>query len=621
MRQHLSTVLLLLVPFTTKAQTETEPNQGLPDATVNPAWAPGATYSGSIAMDPPPLDYYDFFRIELLEDATVTMDVVASSPAAANVVVTIYDVNGTAISHLGNGFGAASSPVSSSLVFDCLQAGTYFFQLTPDQGSNITYAITWTYQGALFGNDAEPNADGVQALANGLLQDGVWREGHHSFNISDALTDHVDVHMLEIPEDGAVQVTVIASYLSGPGASLDVRLVDTTGTVMTSMYAEVGANGDTDTTSMEFLCLKDGRYAVVIYGINTCGVSYRLRYDHSPAPWADDQDMTTVLPPGLWVEGHMSFNGNGGEPTSDWFSVEVPEHHVLRLELLAADMNGGSATTDLRVYDSLSTNVASWYGESGPNNDPDTNVHVIGCLPAGTYGVWLTHINGCGVSYRLRAFVDPPAYGDDPEPNNSIATSLLAVPDTANHGFLRDSDVDVWRFYKQYSGPLQMDLRASTQTPTPGTIHFTILDMNGTVLDQTSMVTGTDNATNPYTPHTFNVTAQDTLILQASYLNATCMSYAFRFAGGIIGIDDAEGAHQDLRVRPVPGADGHYLLTAPRAVAEVLVFDMQGALVRTIRGNGTVVAIDLTGATPGVHACLVFDADGRANLVRLMHAR
>lgn len=602
------------------AQAETEPNQGIGDALANPAWAPGVAYAGSIAMDPPPLDYFDFFRIVLPEDATVYMEVVASSPAAANVPVTIYEANGTPLGFMGNGFAAGSTPVTTVMEFECLQAGTYFFQLTPNQGTDISYAITWSYQGALFGNDQEPNADGAEALANGLLQQGVWREGHHSHYIADALSDNVDVHALQIAEDGAVSVTMIASHRYGPGASLQVLLVDSMGTQMTGMFAQVGASGGTDTTVMEALCLKDGQYFLVIYGINTCGASYRLRYDLTPAPWSDDADATTAIVPGQWAEGHMSFNGNGDEPTSDLYTLVLPAHHRVRIELIAADMQDGNATTDLRLIDSTGTTVASWFGESGPISDPDTNIHQQGCLAPGTYTIWLRHINACGVSYRLRCAVEPPVYGDEPEPNNSVTSAITASPDTDNGGFLESGDQDHWRFYKQYSGALVVDLRASSQTPSPGTFICSIYDVDGNFLDQVSLTTGVENQSAPYTPFTFNVTVQDTLILRASAQNFSCLSYGFRYAGGIAGVGEGP-AVMALAVRPVEGSPGQYLISANEPITVVHVLDMSGALVRTERGNDRQVRIDLGVLPAGLYACHVRGSDGRMQVVRLAHVR
>lgn len=619
MRHHLFSALLCVAPLLISAQAETEPNQGLSDATANPAWSPGIVHTGSIAMNPPPIDYFDFFRIVLPEDATVTMSVEASAPAAANVVMTIFDANGTVLSSMGGGFSAGITPVTTAIDWDCLQAGTYYFQLTPNQGTDISYALTWTWAGALFGNDQEPNSDADEALTNGLLQEGNWREGHHSYNISDALTDHVDVHALQITEDGGLSVTVIASHLYGPGASLQVLLVDSFGTQMTGMYAAVGATGGSDTTSMESLCLKDGHYFLVIYGINTCGASYRLRYDHVPAPWGDDADVPTALTPGLWTEGHLSFNGNGSEPGSDLFLIEIPEHHVLRVELIGADMQGGNATTDLRLIDSLGATVTTWFGESGPIAGPDTNLHVQGCLPAGTYTLWLLHINGCGLSYRLRCLVEPPVFGSDPEPNNSIATALQAMPDTSNHGFMRDGDQDHWLFFKQYSGPLAMDLRASTQTQTPGSIFWAVLDQDGTLLDQVSMLTGIDNATGPYTPTIFNVTAQDTLILRTTYMNAACLSYDFRYAGGIVGFGAEQAPPTGIEVRPVKGSESRFLVTASAVITTVLVIDLQGAMVGQVHGSERQAAVDLDGYPPGVYTLRVHCRDGRTQAVRVMH--
>lgn len=603
------------------AQTETEPNQGISDATVNAAWTHGTTYTGSIAMNPPPLDYFDFFRIVLPEDATVYMEVLASSPAAANVPVTIYEENGTALSFMGSGFAAGSTPVTTVMEFACLQAGTYFFQLTPNQGADISYAITWSYQGALFGNDQEPNADGAQAQANGLMQQGIWREGHHSYNIAESLTDVVDVHALHIAEDGALSVTVIASHIYGPGASLQVLLFDSSGTQMTGMFAVVGDAGSTDTTTMESLCLKDGTYFLVMYGVNTCGASYRIRYDHTPAPWADDADVVTALVPGDWVQGHLSFNANGGEPASDQYTLVVPAHQYVRIELIAADMQGGGATTDLRLLDSTGTTVASWSGDSGPINDPDTNIHRQGCLAPGTYTIWLQHINACGVCYRIRCAVEPPVYGDEPEPNNTLASAIIASPDTDNGGFLETGDQDHWRFYKQYSGALVVDLRASTQTPTPGTFLCTIYNVNGDLLDQVSLTTGVENQSAPYTPFTFNVTVQDTLILRASAQNVSCLSYDLRYAGGIAGVEDVLPSMDHLIVRPLEGGSGVYMIASTEPITTISVLDMGGAEVRFERGNARQVRVDLAAMPSGIYACHVRLADGRMQAVRLAHLR
>ncbi len=48
---------------------------------------------------------------------------------------------------------------------------------------------------------------------------------------------------------------------------------------------------------------------------------------------------------------------------------------------------------------------------------------------------------------------------------------------------------------------------------------------------------------------------------------------------------------------------------------------MRGVLVRTIRGYGHTALLDLSGSAPGIHACRVFDTEGRARSVRLLHER
>ena len=224
------------------------------------------------------------------------------------------------------------------------------------------------------------------------------------------------------------------------------------------------------------------------------------------------------------------------------------------------------------------------------------------------------------MSYRLRCAVEPPVYGDDPEPNNTVTSAITASPDTDNGGFLESGDQDHWRFYKQYSGALVVDLRAATQTPTPGTFLCSIHDVDGNFLDQVSLTTGVENQSAPYTPFTFNVTVQDTLILRASAQNFSCLSYGFRYAGGIAGVGEGPGA-MALAVRPVEGSQGLYLITAAEPVTLVHVLDMGGAVVRTERGNDRQVRIDMGALPAGLYACHVRGSDGRMQAVRLAHVR
>lgn len=602
---------MVLFSLVLKGQTETEPNQNLSDATANSAYIPGVTYSGSIGMNPPPIDVFDFFRIVLPVDATISFEIEASSSGPANVPVTMYDSQGNAISFAGGGFTAGTTPVVTTFELRCFVAGTYFFQLTPNQGNDIQYSITWNYLPALFSNDTEPNADGTQALSNGLMQNGVWREGHHSYNITEALTDIVDVHALSIPEDGSIEITTIASHLYEAGASLQILLVDSTGQQMNGVFAPVGAFGSTDTTSLSIGCLKNGRYFIVIYGINTCGASYRIRYNFSPAIWQDDMDISRTLLSGQWLEGHQSFNGNGTKPGVDNFSVNIPERHYLRLELISADLQAGGATPDLRVFNSEGTMVSSWYGESGPPADPDTNIFQLGCLPAGDYGISLSHINSCGISYRFRVLIEPPAYGQDTEPNNDISTASLGIANIENGGFLRDSDLDYWQIVNDQDGTFILDFRASTQTDFQGTVFCTVYDLAGNQLDQASVATGIQNQQNAYTSLSFNANIPDTCILRVSYINASCLSYGFRFEGSGVGFEKLNQPNTFLKIVPNSVNTGQFIVEAPELLSNLILLDSRGSILGVYPVINKTGYFDISLLPAGIYLCRAEGKSGR----------
>lgn len=619
LRYHLlSFMTLVMFVHSALAQTETEPNQSIAEAAANPLYSPGVAYSGSIA-DGNPMDNADFFRIELPVDATIVFEAVASAPEASNVAVAIFTGEGAAIGFQGGGFGGGPSPVNSTFSFRCFTAGTYFFRLTSNQGSNIQYSLLWNFEPPLFGNDEEPNADGTAALANGLLTNATWREGHHSFASAEALTDNVDVHALSIPEDGSVQLEVIGNDPFNPGASLQVLLYDSIGNQMGGMFAPTGLGGnDTDTTQLQITCLKNGYYFIILYGVNTCGTSYRLRYTFTPALYADDNDATTALTSGTWTEGHLSFNGNGSEPFADNFTFELPEHHFLRVELITSDLQNGGATPDLRVYDSNGLLSGSWFGESGPTNDPDTNSYRLGCLSDGIYSLGLSHINSCGVSYRLRVFIDPPVYGTDDEPNDDIATAQSAVPDIDNGGFLGAGETDYWLFYKDSEGPLNMDLRVSSQTDFSGTLIGTLYDLDGNFIDQVNLNTGITNSANNYTSITFAYNSIDTLILRITGLNIQCFSYSFRYEGSGAGVNQLTETDFPLLVRPIAAMAGQFEVIAPEDILGLEVFTMQGSIVFSARSKRNIGTIDLSHVASGTYICRALCADGIARTAKLM---
>ncbi len=351
-------------------------------------------------------DTTDWFRFDIPGDGRVDLDLDAFNQNAGTFGATMELLDGS-LTSVATDNCIVGAIFQSDTAFNpfshfCLAQGTYYLHVTPFLGCGMSYRIRYHFTPPAFENDTEPNNSNTQAL---VLTEGTYAEGHLNYTYNGG--DNTDWFRFDTPSDGLIVLDLDAFNQNTGTFGITFELLDAAmNNFSTFNGVIVGGILTPDTAFNTFtrFCLKQGTYYLHLHDATGCGMSYRLRWDHTPAPGTDDaedndaQANALTLLPNTPSEGHIDFDGF--DDNSDWYRFHVYVTAAVTVNVSASHQNGGSYSLPIDLVDPSGTVLSSTgyflYGGSAPVA-LDVN---LGTLAEGDYYIHLTS-PVCGVSYSL----------------------------------------------------------------------------------------------------------------------------------------------------------------------------------------------------------------------------
>lgn len=599
----------LTLPYSLRSQqTEIEPNEDLASSTD---WTYGQSMSGSECW-PPAFDA-DYFRIILPHDGVITFTVttLGSGPQPGTLEFGLFPESGFYQQY----HTLAGDPEETTVSFShsCLSGDTMYVRLqqaNPGDNSCISYMMNYSVTSAIFANEVLPNDDFANpqpvALATPI-------EGHLDF-LYDNTADHYGV---TLPSDGILRIIAEAEHADAETAGTMEVYVDVNNSYH---YPAIGANGTVLTDTFYVPCIAAQLVTVRVQNGNgniTCGVSYRLRFDHTPAVFAndtlpnDDFSNPQLITVGTPVEGHLD---HLGESTADHYGVDLPDDGTLRV-IAEAEQFDTTAGSTIEIY--VNTLNSYCYPVIGGSSIAVLDTFYFECIRAGSTTIRVQPGTGtsCGISYRLRFDILPPVYGDDPEPNEDANDATVVPADTDQDGHITytgTSAYDHFKLWKGFAGTMRVVFSSHTAGPSPA---LNVWTLNANVNEN---ITTGENGEVAYDTVYVTTADPDTIVLRVSAVNfGYCGSYRFRYESDPVGIDDR--AMDPFTVWPNPSADGLFRMHAAFVPTWMEVRDVQGRMLavdRTVIGHEW--NLDLSQEPAGVYALRVGDASGNTATTRLV---
>lgn len=603
-------LIFSLFPISSFAQqTEIEPNE---DFTASTNWTYGQTMSGTECL--PPASDADHFRIVLPTDGVINFTVTTqgSGTQPGTLQFALFPKYGIYQQYHTLAGDLLGTTVSFS--HSCLSGDTMYVRMNQaDAGNNscISYEMSCTVTPTVFANDVLPNDDFANPQPVAL---GTPIEGHMNF-LYDNTSDHYGV---TLPSDGVLRIIAEAEHAdtATDGAVQLYVNVDNS-----YHYPAIGANGVVATDTFYLSCFAAQLVTIRVQNsnANTCGVSYRLRFDHTPHLFANDplpnDDFANPQPIALNtpIEGHLD---HYGETTADHYGLTLPDDGTL-LIIAEAEQYGPDTTGAVEVYVNMNNSYA--YVPIGANATAGLDTFRVECLRAGNVTVRLqpNTPEGCGISYRVRFELIPSAFGNDPEPNEGAADATVVAPDTDQDGhlaYIGTSTMDHYKLWKGFAGTMRVIISSTTEGPSPAINLWTL---NANVNENVSTGENGDIVTDTVLVTTAN---PDTILLRVSAVDFSyCGSYHYYYESGPMGLGAQLGGGPMTQVFPNPSISGrftvHHSLPGPIMIA---VQDAQGSVIYRSRAANRPLDLDLSHLPSGLYVTHLMADQGSASNVRLM---
>ena len=389
--------------------------------------------SGNIGykIDDQTIDWDDWYVFTLPSDGKIS--VIESMSSELFSGLSVYDIGGT------HEFRQryARKGGSDTLIYDNLEAGTYFVKLGGWNGSFGFYTLKVDFVPALYANDNEPNNNIISARN---LSVNTETTGHIGF-YKDNTVDYDDWYKFTIPSDGKIEIvqTTTSELYSG------IYAYDSDGTH--EFRAKYARKGNSDTLTYDNL--EAGEYYLKIINWNTSYGSYKLKVNFYAAVYNNDNEPNNIkndartIAINTEISGHVGFYRNNMIDYEDWYKFTIPtDGKVEIVENTTPELYSG-----MYVFDIDGTHeFRAKYARKG-NSDTLTYDN----LEAGEYYIKIHNWNTSYGSYKLKVNFYAAVYNNDKEPNNinNDAGTIEINTEISGHiGFYRNNMIDYDDWYK-----------------------------------------------------------------------------------------------------------------------------------------------------------------------------
>jgi len=595
-------------------QNEIEPNEATTQATP---WTYGQTMSGQECQ---PTLGTDYFRIVLPTDGVINFSVTSQGTGIGpgDLQFALFPKMGFYQQY--HTLPGASTPTNATFSHSCLSGDTMYvrvqWQTIFQPNSCVAYTMSFTVTPALYVNDVGNNAD-ISTAQPVALNTPI--NGHLDFLYDNS----ADWYVVTTPTDGKLRIILSSEHVE---ANTDGFVQISVSESSSSFNATLGASGVAEADTFQVTCLAAQPIHVRLQNGNSgvsCGISYQLRFEHVPNVFANDplpnDDVSNPQQVDLDTpfEGHTS---NIGDQTSDFFGFTLPDDGTLRIIVEAEHQ--GTTVGGLEIYEPHSN--TSPMATVGALGIVEVDTIFISCARAGDDFIRVQNSNSgvaCGISYRITLSLIPPAFGNDPEPNEDIADAVVVAPDTDQDGhltYIGTSSYDHFKLWKGFAGTMRVVFSSSTAGLSPA---LNISTFNTGL--NTTITTGENGAIAYDTVYIYTADP-DTIQLRVSATSFSyCGSYRFRYEGAPVGMDENATAVSVLSAIPNPSASGSFRIrSALSRITRIEVLDTNGRVVHSGTVNAASdVPLDLTALSPGMYIANVRQSDGVASNLRLVISR
>ncbi|MBK9417010.1 MAG: T9SS type A sorting domain-containing protein [Flavobacteriales bacterium] len=441
------------------------------------------TYQDGQQQFDSPNDNSDLFAIAPPFNGVMSIEVQAehAGPEQSTMQVRLLYSSGAVVQTWNVPSGANGVPITTVVSIPC--RGTSPFQRISFQSATCgaSYRFKYTVAQPLFTNDAEPNNSSGQAY---ILPEGQTAQGQVNF----ADDDNTDSYRVNLSSDGKMHMTIEAEHVEATTTgTITVALYLSTGTILETWTAPVGANSTPISTTLSKTCRGNAGNYYMQVSSSVCGTSYRISYAVTPPFFAQDAEpnnstsQAIVLPEGQSAQGHLNFFfGDNG----DTYRANLSGDGVMNVNI-EAEHADASVTGIITVQLSVSTGTVlqTWTAPVGANSLAIGTALSKTCRGNAPNYYLTVSSDVCGTSYRISYSVTPPFYANDPEPNNSTPGTpmdLNAANQQGHIGFYNTTDDDYYAFTHP-GGPWSIMVSAEHADAGEGSMSLVVINNPGTV--------------------------------------------------------------------------------------------------------------------------------------------
>nr|MBP7449587.1 hypothetical protein [Flavobacteriales bacterium] len=412
---------------------------------------------------------------------------VGASPGTLNVA--LVTTAGIIIQTWTMTAGASGVPHSTLVSVPCRSSTTDYDLRFSDVTCGVSYRWKYTMSAPLFANDAEPN----QVFGGSTEADSTWYEGQIGF---DNQTDD-DIYNIVPAHNGVMHIEVEAEHTGASPGTVEVELFTTSGTSIQLWTVTVGANGIPVSTSMSVPCRSFTTDYDLRFRDVTCGVSYRWKYTMTTPLFAIDAEPNETYggsteADSTWYEGQVGFDN---QTDDDVYNLVPATNGVMNIEVQAEHTGTSPGTVTVTLLTTAGSTIQSWTMVVGANGVAHATLVSVPCRSNITdYDLRFSDVT-CGVSYRWKYTMTPPAFAADVEPNNGTPGTPLAHDTYAegNLAFDAESTYDYYRIVPAFNGMVNVELQAEHTGAVPGTITVLLLNTAGSTLQTWSFPVGANS--------------------------------------------------------------------------------------------------------------------------------